>query len=99
MSAIETTAEAIRMRADKARLRDERERDAARAVIDEEKRRKATAAKTVRLRELRLAKEAVESARDAAVREVAAATVLSPVKRARRKSAVAAVSAPDGDKG
>jgi hypothetical protein len=90
MSTIDTTAAAIRMRADKARLRDERERDAARAVIDEEKRRKATAAKTVRLRELRLAREAVE--REAVDREIAAAATAPAPKRTRRKSVPAGAS-------
>jgi hypothetical protein len=84
MNIIATNAEDLRMRAERARARGERERDAARAVIDEEKRRKATTAKTIRLREQRLVREALE-------REAAAAAEPVPAKKARRRSAISAV--------
>ena len=86
MNAITSNAEDLRLRAERARARSERERDAARAVIDEEKRRKATAVKTMRLREQRLAREAVD-------REAAALIVPAPAKKLRRRSAITPVPA------
>jgi hypothetical protein len=80
MSAGDSKAERIRKQAERISARDERDRDAVRAVIDEEKRRVATAAKIIRLREQRLAREAAE-------REAAAARPV-PAKKARRRSAV-----------
>jgi hypothetical protein len=85
MSTVDTKAEAIRKQAERNSARDERDRDAVRAVLDEEKRQKATAAKTIRLREQRLAREAAE-------REAAAALKPAPAKKARRKSATSAGS-------
>jgi hypothetical protein len=61
MGEVDTKAETVRKQAERASARDERDRDAVRAVIDEEKRQKATAAKTIRLRELRLARDSAES--------------------------------------
>ncbi|MFI5012700.1 MAG: hypothetical protein ACHQAY_10150 [Hyphomicrobiales bacterium] len=83
MNAGDTKAERIRKHAERLSARDERDRDAVNAVIDEENRRKASAAKTVRLREQRLA-------RDAAEREAAAAAIPAPAKKARRRSATPA---------
>jgi hypothetical protein len=71
-------AERTRMHFERISARNERNSDAQRAVVDEEKHRKAVAAKTARLRELRLA-------RDEAERAVAAAS--PPVKEPTRKPA------------
>jgi len=88
MSAFESKADGIRRQGERATARNERERDAARAVTDAESRHKAIAAKTIRLRQLRLA-------RDAAASEAAAALepVPPPAKKARRKSAAPAKQA------
>jgi hypothetical protein len=69
MSADDSKAQRIRKQAERITARDERARDAAKAVIDEEKRRMATATKTVRLREQRLVREAA-SARPALAKKV-----------------------------
>jgi len=91
MNAGETKAERIRKQAERLSARDERGRDAVMAVIDEENRRKASAAKTVRLRDQRLA-------RDAAEREVAPATSV-PIKRARRRSVASTCLSVDKSEG
>jgi hypothetical protein len=83
MGEIETKAERIRKQNERNAARDQRARDAVRAVIDAESRRKATAAKTVRLREQRLARDAADS-------EAAAALKPAPAKMVRRRSATSA---------
>jgi hypothetical protein len=85
MSAGDSKAERIRKQSERLSARDERQRDAMRAVIDDEKRRVAIAAKTIRLREQRLAREAIE--REAAERE-AAAKKPGPAKKTRRRSPI-----------
>jgi hypothetical protein len=87
MIAGESKADRIRKHAERITARDERERDAARAVIDDSKRREAIAAKIIRLREQRLARESAEREAAAAMPAPAkkAPAKKAPAKKARRR--------------
>jgi len=83
LSPADAKAEAVRKQAERVSARNERARDSAMAVVDEEIRQKAIAARTIRLRQERLARDSAQS-------EAAAAATAVPAKRAGRKTATAA---------
>lgn len=81
--------DAVAKRANASFRKEERAKDAKVGAAVYEAASRAVAAKTVRLRALRLAKEAADLAKEAADREAEAA---NPVKPAMRKRAVRSTS-------